>query len=94
MAGVGDEAALTVERGLQAGEHLVEGAGQLGELIASLEVDAAAEVALADGVRGPGDSLDRAHGTVGQQQSAEEGNNQHTQAPEEQGDDETVQLIR
>ena len=66
MGCVGDEAPLALERGLEPAEHLVEGLGQLAELVAgAAQRDPGQTVVLGCGAGGGGDLLHRAQGPSG-----------------------------
>ena len=81
MAGIGRELALAREGGLQPIEHTIEGRAQPAQLIAALQVEAPAQVGLADLLGRAGDRLDRAQGTRGQPVAAS-----RTQRHDERGD--------
>jgi hypothetical protein len=80
VAGIGYEQPLTIKRLLEAGEHIVEGAAKLCELVTAAEVQAAAQICLADVAGGARDGTDGAHGTVCEPEATEECNGEHGEA--------------
>ena len=70
MRGVGDELPLTLERGLEPAEHLVECLGQFAEFVAgTTQSDPGRQVVFRRGTGGRGDSVHRAQDAPGEDPS-------------------------
>ena len=93
MAGIRGELALALKSSLQAAEHFIEGGGQLAQLVIRLQVDAPGQVAFADLAGSLGDGFDGTHGAVRQPVAAEHGQCQQTQPGQDQGGQQTAQLV-
>src|SRR5512143_3168490 len=74
-------------------QHGIKRPGQLANLILLPEVEALAEICLADGARLGGDRLDRPHGAVRQPESTCKGNDQGQAYQSGQRDQQSSQLV-
>ena len=84
MAGIGDEALLTLKGNLQTGKHIIKSVCKFSQLIAPAQVDAAAQVALFDALRGMRDRFDRAHRAISEPHATGKRNQQHQQTAEDE----------